>query len=236
MSARASFVLGLCLLLGFSALGGLIYKASMYVKMTERSVSVNGLSEQIRMADQVIWPISFTIAADELGDLYAKLDESAAKISDYLVAQGVDAAAISLAMPQVTDKLADRYNSQPIAGPRYTAIHTVTIFSDDVAKIRSLMEKVSDLGKMGIVLNTRNYEQPIEYSFNGLNELKPLMVEEATKNARAVAEKFAADSHSRLGKIKQATQGQFSISDRDRNNPHIKKIRVVSTVEYYLAD
>ncbi len=236
MSARASFVLGLCLLLGFSALGGLIYKASMYVKMTERSVSVKGLSEQIRMADQVIWPISFTIAADELGDLYAKLDESAAKISDYLVAQGVDAAAISLAMPQVTDKLADRYNSQPIAGPRYTAIHTVTIFSDDVAKIRSLMEKVSDLGKMGIVLNTRNYEQPIEYSFNGLNELKPLMVEEATKNARAVAEKFAADSHSRLGKIKQATQGQFSISDRDRNNPHIKKIRVVSTVEYYLAD
>ena len=62
------------------------------------------------------------------------------------------------------------------------------------------------------------------------------MVEEATKNARAVAEKFAADSHSRLGKIKRASQGQFSISDRDRNNPHIKKIRVVSTVEYYLAD
>jgi hypothetical protein len=62
------------------------------------------------------------------------------------------------------------------------------------------------------------------------------MVEEATKQARVVAEKFAQDSKSVLGKIKSARQGQFSISDRDSNNPHIKKVRVVSTVEYYLSD
>jgi hypothetical protein len=62
------------------------------------------------------------------------------------------------------------------------------------------------------------------------------MIEEATKNAREVANKFAIDSHSGLGKIKKASQGQFSINDRDKNNPHIKKVRVVSTVEYYLVD
>ena len=61
------------------------------------------------------------------------------------------------------------------------------------------------------------------------------MIEEATRNAREVAEKFAADSDSRLGKIRSARQGQFSISDRDSNNPHIKNVRVVSTLEYYLA-
>jgi hypothetical protein len=62
------------------------------------------------------------------------------------------------------------------------------------------------------------------------------MVEEATTKARKVAEKFAKDSNSKLGKIKRATQGQFSINNRDKNNPHIKKIRVVSTIEYYLSD
>ena len=49
-------------------------------------------------------------------------------------------------------------------------------------------------------------------------------------------EKFAKDSDSKLGKIKKAYQGQFSIQDRDSNTPHIKKVRVVSTLEYYLSD
>ncbi len=62
------------------------------------------------------------------------------------------------------------------------------------------------------------------------------MIEEATRNARAVAEKFAADSQSRLGKLKRASQGQFTIEDRDSNTPYIKRVRVVSTVEYYLSD
>jgi OsmC subfamily peroxiredoxin len=66
--------------------------------------------------------------------------------------------------------------------------------------------------------------------------IKPEMIEEATKNARAVAEKFAADSDSRLGKIRSAQQGQFTIENRDSTTPHIKKVRVVSTVEYHLAD
>ena len=69
-----------------------------------------------------------------------------------------------------------------------------------------------------------------------LNENKPEIIEEATRKAREVAEKFSSDSQSKLGKIKKASQGQFSISDRDKNNPHIKKVRVVTTVEYYLSD
>ncbi len=62
------------------------------------------------------------------------------------------------------------------------------------------------------------------------------MIEEATKNARATAEKFASDSDSKLGKIKNANQGQFSIVDRDSNTPDIKRVRVVTTVDYYLED
>jgi len=65
--------------------------------------------------------------------------------------------------------------------------------------------------------------------------MNPLIQKAATK-AQEVALKFAQDSNSKLGKIKQASQGQFEINPRDKNNPHIKKIQVVSTVEYYLSD
>ena len=60
------------------------------------------------------------------------------------------------------------------------------------------------------------------------------MIEQATKNAREAAEKFAKDSESKLGKIKSAQQGLFSIEDRDSNTPYIKEVRVVTTVDYYL--
>jgi hypothetical protein len=76
----------------------------------------------------------------------------------------------------------------------------------------------------------------VSYEFTGLNDIKPEMIEEATKNAREVAEKFATDSNSKLGKIRNASQGQFSISDRDANTPYIKKVRVVTTVNYYLKN
>ena len=88
----------------------------------------------------------------------------------------------------------------------------------------------------GILISSKNTWRPIEYIFTGLNDIKPSMVEEATVNARVVAEKFAMDSGSRVGKIKSARQGIFSINDRDQNTPEIKTIRVVSTIEYFLED
>ena len=52
----------------------------------------------------------------------------------------------------------------------------------------------------------------------------------------AAAEKFAADSESKLGKIQTAHQGVFSITDRDMYTPHIKNVRVVTSVNYYLEE
>ncbi|MCB1151271.1 SIMPL domain-containing protein, partial [bacterium] len=119
---------------------------------------------------------------------------------------------------------------------RYSAQQTVTVYSDDVATVRKAMQKASDLGRSGLVLGGGGWDTQVEYLFTGLNDIKPAMIEEATRKAREVAQKFAEDSDSRLGKIKNASQGLFSIQDRDRFNPHVKKIRVVTTVEYYLSD
>ncbi len=158
------------------------------------------------------------------------------KIKAFLGKNGVGPDEISFASPAITDKSAQQYGGNAKPEFRYTAVQTITIYSENIQPVRSVMGSLSELGKQGIVFTGENYQSQTEYIFTRLNDIKPEMIEEATRKAREVAQKFASDSQSRLGKIKRASQGQFSISARDKNNPHIKKIRVVSTIEYYLSD
>ncbi|MEX0615308.1 MAG: SIMPL domain-containing protein [Methylophaga sp.] len=231
-----AWILGLSLIIGLSALGFLLGKALLDMKQLERSVTVKGLSEHEYPADVVIWPIQFTEADNDLGKLYQTMEAGTAKVRDFLTGRGITDAEITINAPAITDKSAQQYGGGMPAEFRYTATQTVTVYSENIDAIRKAMSGLSALGKQGLVLSGDNYQAQSEYLFTRLNEIKPKMIEEATQNAREVAEKFAADSNSHLGKIKQASQGQFSISARDNNNPHIKKIRVVSTVEYYLSD
>ena len=131
------------------------------------------------------------------------------------------------------DMQAERYGNRDIAY-RYNATSVITVTSKNVDKVRKLMSEQAELLKQGIAISGGDYRYNVVYEFTGLNDVKPQMIEEATKNARAAAEKFAKDSDSSLGKIRNASQGQFSISDRDVNTPYIKSIRVVTTVNYYL--
>jgi len=236
MYSRAAFVLGLALAAGLICAGYVLGQSALEYREYERTVTVKGLSEREFPADIVIWPIRFTAADNDLTAIYGALENDAAKIRDFLVARGIPADAISSAPPAVTDKLAQQYGGNERAEYRYTATQTVTVYSNAVDAVRAVMIDLVALGKQGIALVGENYETQPEYLFTRLNEIKPEMIEEATRQAREVAVKFAADSSSTLGKIKQASQGQFSIEGRDKNNQHIKKVRVVSTIEYYLSD
>ncbi|MFV8781103.1 SIMPL domain-containing protein [Microbulbifer sp. SA54] len=231
-----SLILGLGIFLGLAALGYFVLQAVERFKGFERTVTAKGLAEREFPADIVIWPIQFTAADNDLTALYLTIAGSSEKIQQYLEKKGVAAEAISVSLPSITDKSAQQYGGNQNSPYRYTALQTVTVYSDKVDSVRAAMPGLADLGRDGIVFSQGNYQAQPEYIFTRLNEVKPLMVEEATKQARFVAEKFAGDSGSRLGKIRRASQGQFSIGDRDKNNPHIKKVRVVSTIEYYLAD
>lgn len=235
-SNTAAAILGLCLFAGLAVLGYLGADAAIQIKEYERSVTVKGLSEREYPADTVIWPIQFAEASNDLGKLYEALDGATGKIREFLKGKGIAEQAISVSAPAITDKSAQQWGNSPRADFRYTAVQTVTVYSQNVVAVRKVIPQLSELGKQGIVFTGGNYELRTEYLFSQLNDVKPAMIEEATKKAREVAEKFAQDSQSRLGKIKRASQGQFSINPRDKNNPHIKKVRVVSTVEYYLSD
>ncbi|GAB4330668.1 MAG: SIMPL domain-containing protein [Calditrichia bacterium] len=230
------WVTGVSIFLGLVALGYLLGSSIIKVKQLERTVVVKGLSEREVEADVALWPIQFRRAANDIAEIYRALEKDAQKIIDFLQKNGIRNEEISVSAPAITDKLAREYGGAESFRMRYVASQTITVYSSNIKMVRNAMMKLVELGKQGIVFSGENYENRTEYLFTRLNELKPVMVEEATRKAREVAEKFARDSNSKLGKIKRASQGQFSIRERDRNTPYIKKVRVVSTVEYYLVD
>ncbi len=236
-SKTSAFILGAFICVGLVGLGCVIGKAAIEYKEYERTVRVKGLSEKEFNADIVIRPIQFTEASNDLTQLYANLERSASKIRTFLEKKGVAPDEITATPPNIIDKSAQSYGGNAKAPFRYTATQIVTIYSKDIDKIQKVIKDISELGKAGILVTGEgSYDARTEYIFTRLNEVKPEMIEEATKKAREVAQKFAEDSQSKLGKIKRADQGTFSIRPRDKNNPHIKMVRVVSTVEYYLSD
>ncbi len=218
-----ALILGLFIFMGLSTLGYFIAASVVEFKQFERSVTVKGLSEREYPADIVIWPIQFASADNNLEQLYLRIDDHAARIQGFLEKNDISVDEISFSLPAITDKTAQQYGGGPAPQYRYSAIQTVTVYSENIDTVRNVMKKLSDLGKQGIVFTGGGYQYQTEYIFTRLNEVKPEMVEEATRKAREVAVKFAKDSQSTLGKIKKASQGQFSITARDKNNPHIKK-------------
>ncbi len=236
LNIRSALVLGLTLALGLAVLGYQLAGAAIEVKQYDRSVTVKGLAERDVISDIVLWPVEFAAAGNQLEELYDLMEQHTGKIKAFLINSGVAAEDITFLSPSITDKSAQQWGGNERAEFRYTATQTVTVYSKNIEAVRAVMSQLSELGKQGIVFTGDNHQSQTEYIYTSLNQIKPEMIEEATRNAREVGEKFAKDSASKLGKIKKASQGQFSVSSRDRSNPHIKKVRVVSTVEYYLSD
>ena len=233
-SVAASVILAVGIDGGFALLGSNISSGIESFVNRDRIVTVKGLSERQVKADRVIWPVGFRELGDDLQDVYGRIEKRKDQVVAFLKEAGLTDAEIEVASPQVTDAQAEMYANQK-SRYRYSMTQTVTVSSDKVDPVRDLLVRQSDLIKAGVTL-VGDYSWRTSFQFTGLNTVKPAMIEEATKNARASAEKFAQDSGSSLGKIRRANQGQFSITDRDSNTPYIKSVRVVTTVEYFLKD
>lgn len=110
--------------------------------------------------------------------------------------------------------------------------------TEDIARAQKAVARQFDLVGRGVFLEEGS---GMAYTFTKLNDIKPDMVAEATKDARASAQQFAEDSGSSVGKIREATQGYFTIEARDgeaggwgMSDSPFKKVRVVTTVSFSL--
>lgn len=229
----SSFVLGLFIAIGLIGLGYFISGAFLKAKSLERNVAVKGLAQQIVKADTAIFPIRFEASENDLALLNQKIKSDIEMIKNFLTSYGFDESEITVSAPNITDKFAQDYGNSKIRF-RYLSHAVVTLYSKQVDKVVKLNQDLFKLNEKGVIAKNDSYET--KYLFSGLNALKPQMIEDATKNAREAAAKFAKDSSSKLGKIKNAHQGYFSINPRDSSTPYMKVVRVVTNVTYYLDD
>ena len=227
----SSIIIALAIIvLGFSLKSGI----DNFVNK-DRNVVVKGLSEREVPANKVTWPVMFKVVGNDLQSLYNDINVKSGKIRKYLKKNGIEDSEISVNAPEVIDLDADRYssNNRPY---RYNVTGIITVTSGKVEKVRKLIASQGELLKEGVAVVSGDYNNQIVYEYTAFNDLKPVMIAEATKNARKSAEQFAEDSDSEIGKILWANQGQFSIENRDANTPYIKKIRVVTSIRYELKD
>lgn len=233
---NAHLLPALIIALGLAIAGYFVGDTLLKGKKFDRFVSVKGLSEREVPADLAVWPVNIVLTGNDLQTLRQQIERQNQTVYQFFMDQGFTAEEVTRGVVNMADAQANIYNNAPYSANRYLAKSEFTVRTTDIPKLQKALAESLQLLSAGILFGSKNEWQPIEYIFTGLNELKPEMIEEATRNAREVADKFARDSNSSVGEIRVARQGQFSISDRDVNTPQIKVVRVVSTIDFQLAD
>ena len=226
---KKNYILGISIILAAFVLGLMLVCTVRTLKSFDDTVTVRGLCEREVPADRVVLRISYTSQDNSLVDLRSTVERNDQIIVDLLKKGGISEDEIKYTTASFNDRYEDYYVSSNIKF-RYNAHQTINVFTSDLDKVRKLQNSIDgELLKHDIISSTY-----ASYEYNGLNEIKPSMIAESLDKARESAEEFAKNSHSKIGKMRTASQGYFEVEDLDENTPQVKKVRVVTTVEYYL--
>lgn len=240
MALRHGILSALLLSVGL-ALGGFFPGYYYYqAKINNNTVSVKGLAEKDVVSDLAVWDLKFVTTGNDLLKTQADMARQEKMIAEFLQERGFSKQEIDLGRLETNDLMANPWRGNDVISSRYILTQTITVRSNNVDLVADSLSKLGDLIAKGIVFDNQNSGYPVSYLYTKLNEIKPAMLEEATRNARKAALEFAKSSNSKVGKIHTASQGVFSILPRDDTANGValqqihKKVRVVSTVEYYL--
>lgn len=221
------------LALGIVSAGWLTSQSYLSVNQ-QRTVSVKGLSERVVKADLAVVTFRYSNTAQTLEKLYEHSKQSQQAIIAFLKNAGFDTHSIQLGLPTITDNFNSDYNTNQ-KSERFKATNQIILVDGNVDSVRKTLQQTDKLVSEGIVIDGVN----VVYRYTSLNNIKQEMLTKGVKNAQSAAKVFAKNADARLGKIKYASQGQFSINDASgdyRNDDIMKKVRVVSSVTYYLED
>jgi hypothetical protein len=245
MTAPAVIV-GVCLLAGLALGGYFIGLGGSRFKSDIRTVTVKGLVEKEVKTDQAIWTLRLRRASEDLKDAHARIVSDRDATVAFLKNQGFKDEEISRQPTRTIDKLAREYGqSQGTEPMRYLVTAALVVTTLNVDLVTKAVGATEELLKAGVILDGQQDGGPANprYTITTFNALRPQLLADATKNARATAQQFAADSGAQVGRIHSANQGAIQIFGSDGNDesaPYsptstpMKKIRVVSTVEFEL--
>lgn len=226
---KFNYLTAIILAAGIALGGHFIYQGISKYSDKDRCVNVKGLSECEMLANHVTWPMSVSLEGNDLNALLRELKTKKDDLVNFLVQNGMVMDEITISSPSINDR--SEYSDYKKNRPRYNVSLNVTVDTRKVKEVLDIMNQQSDLMAKGMNISTNDYS--VQYDYLDLTELKPKMVEEATKDARKVAQKFAEDAGCELGSIRSATQGQFTVENQ-YYRPQYMQIRVVTNVSYYL--
>lgn len=226
---------------GIAFAGLAIEHGILQTTKVQRYVSMRGFAEKDVKADLALWNIGYAATGDDLATVQTKIETDTATVRKLLTDNGLTEDEIITMPLNMTDLLARDYRSEGADKGRYIIYGALRVRTNNVDLVQKISgQQIGDLIRAGVTL--RDNQQPPVYVYTKLKDVKPAMVAEATKDARAAAEKFADDADAHLGTIRNAQQGVFQILPRDQADGIYeaaeinKKVRVVTTVDYYLAD
>jgi hypothetical protein len=247
MKDKNKIFIALALIIGLGLNGYFIGLALKHFKGEDRYISVKGFSEREVKANFAVWTIKTRITTNDLVEGSREMEMNKMKVVSFLVNNEIKKEEIIQKNLSVTDKLAQEYVNSNMGGYRYLIENSVQVRSENVDKIQVVSRMTDELLKAGVVIsNNREYQPAVQYLFTGLNDIKPQMLSEATQNAKKAAIEFTKQSDVALGNLRKASQGLFSIIDRDASissqageggygtnvNDIYKKVKVVVNVEY----
>jgi len=223
-------VSALLLALGVATAGFFIGEGISSRNSGRRIISVKGLSEKEVPASVATWTIGYNATGNDLNEINKKLGDSTKAVLEFLKERGFDQKDLAVQPPAIHDTSMDqRQKDVPPPPERFSANQSVLLRTSKVDAIKPALASASNLMISGVLLSGGS--QP-NYIFNKLNEIKPGMIQEATKNAHIAADQFARDSQIVLGKLRNASQGWFQVENRDEATPERKTVRVVVDVQY----
>jgi hypothetical protein len=244
-SLPASVILAVGIAVGLAAGGWLIGHGLTRFKGESRAVTVKGLVEREVKSDQAVWTLNLRRASDTLADAQQKITADRDAVLAFLKKQGFADAEIERQPTKTLDKLARDFNQSQGERFRYVVTTSVEVTTSKVDLVRAATGATEELLKAGVILDSENTTGRANPRFfvTKFNDLRPELLAAATKNARSIAEQFAADSGAKVGGIRSANQGTIQIFGTDGNDESApfsptstpaKKIRVVSTFEFEL--
>ena len=240
----AAIIAGLCIAIGLAAGGWLVGKGLSRFKSDTRTVTVKGLVEREVKSDHATWTLALRRASDALGEAHQRISADREAVLAFLKKQGFADGEVERHPTRTLDKLARDFSGQGAERNRYVVTSAVVVSTKNVDLVRAAAGATEELLKAGVILDAeRDGGANPRYVVSKFNELRPQLLADATKNARTIAQQFAADSGAQVGSIRSANQGNiqiFGADGHDESAPFsptstpVKKIRVVSTFEFEL--
>ena len=241
MRFLSSLILSLSLLVGLYLAGQQIGQGTARFRADNRSLIVKGLAEQEVKADLATWNIAFRRAGNDYAQLQSEIKADKEAVQAFLTKQGFTPAEVQQQPTRTVDKLTNEYsNNQGEDKARFILTGKYTVKSKNVDQVATALGHLDELQAQGILLDSDGGANPSYALTNFNDQLRPLLLDQATANAKVTAEQMAKKLGVKVGKLRSANQGVIQIFGADQENEYggegsiQKKLRVVSTFEFDL--